>query len=87
MIAEVKASCVNWSATVAFVVVVVVVVATGRDVVDLLVERGADVCVGAAAVPLLPHATRHSMVTERHASRVTGRIVGRAQTGDASRGE
>ena len=85
MIAEVSASCVNWSATVAFVVVVVV---TERDVVDLLIdERGADVCVGAAAVPLLPHATRHSMVTERHASRVTGRIVGRAQTGDASRGE
>ena len=85
MIAEVSASCVNWSATVAFVVVVVV---TGRDVLDLLVdERGAEVCVGAAAVPLLPHAARYSIATERHASRVTGRIVGRAQTGDASRGE
>ena len=85
MIAEVSASCVNWSATVAFVVVVVV---AGRDVVDLLVDvRGADVCVGAAAVPLLPHAARHSMATEKHASRVTARIVGRAQSGDASRGE
>ena len=84
MIAEVSASCVNWSATVAFVVVVVMI---GRDVVDLLVERGADVCVGAAAEPLLPHAVRHSVATERHASRVTARIVGRAQTGDASRGE
>jgi hypothetical protein len=67
----------------------VVVVVTGRVVVDVLVDdRGADVFVGGAAVLLLPHAARHSIATEKNASRVTAadrRAVfraGRAPSGE-----
>jgi hypothetical protein len=50
-----------------------VVVVTGRAVVDALVdERGFEVVVGEAPVPLLPHAARHS-TAKRIASRVTDR--------------